>query len=314
LIFSTDFTGGNLAFPVYDLVAGAGGLLGLAYPNGAIAVFDQGAKPRVFGSSSFVFDDPSATFHIAFDGSGSKLYLTDAGDVATFTLSTGSLQQSSDVSNFTYGPCPSIRYSGALIYLGTGDVIDAENSVRVGQFRGIPSQTCLNDYIGSNYVFPDPASARVYFFAGDSVYAFDMNSYALLGSFKIPGIGFPLGIAKYGDAGVAINDLDGGLYFIDLSAITQNTSCSYGIDSTRLVFFQEGGSGVVNVTAGANCPWSVHGIPNWVKPTSASNGVGSGTLSFDVLPNSSSASRVQTMGVAGFSFTIDQTVHHQRRP
>ncbi len=45
------------------------------------------------------------------------------------------------------------------------------------------------------------------------------------------------------------------------------------------------GSGTVQVTAPATCPWSVSGLPSWISATSASSGTGNGSFSFNVAAN-----------------------------
>ncbi|MBV8467136.1 MAG: hypothetical protein JO218_14440 [Burkholderiales bacterium] len=68
-----------------------------------------------------------------------------------------------------------------------------------------------------------------------------------------------------------------------------------------------GGSGVISVTANAGCGWQVTGVPWWVTLTSASQGIGSGTVTFTVGSNeNTSATRNATMQIGQDSFYIFQ--------
>ncbi len=64
-----------------------------------------------------------------------------------------------------------------------------------------------------------------------------------------------------------------------------NTSEIYDPAADVFNYTAAAGSGVVQVTAPATCPWSVSGLPSWITATSASSGTGNGRFSFNVAAN-----------------------------
>src|SRR5262249_7727348 len=71
-------------------------------------------------------------------------------------------------------------------------------------------------------------------------------------------------------------------------------------------FSSSGGTGTINfITPASNCSWTVGAVSPWISLTSPSSGIGNGTVTFRVLPNTGPA-RSATITVAGFSFTIEQ--------
>jgi hypothetical protein len=194
------------------------------------------------------------------------------------------------------------------VYFATGDVVDPQRAIRIGQFNGVPTQSTLVTGISSNHVFPDPASGRVYFVAGNQLLVYDMFSFALLGSMALPydASDFPLAIVKYSDSGLAINTLSGALYIVRISAIpTTGPNCSYGVSPTGQAFPTTGGGGTLNIAASAGCAWSVSNIPSWVAIVGSTSGVGNASLTYQVPANSGGA-RSDAITVAGFSAAIEQ--------
>jgi len=75
-------------------------------------------------------------------------------------------------------------------------------------------------------------------------------------------------------------------------------SCVYSLSNGGQGFPSQGGSGTITITTAAGCPWTVSNLPAWVTLTSAASGVGSGTVTFAILPNSG--------GDQSGSFTIQE--------
>lgn len=87
--------------------------------------------------------------------------------------------------------------------------------------------------------------------------------------------------------------------------VTQAQGCTYSISPTSRSFGANGGSGSVNVTAPSGCDWTVTSNASWIRVVEY-NGRGDGTVSYDVIPNTSTSQRTGTMTIAGQTFTVTQ--------
>jgi len=93
-----------------------------------------------------------------------------------------------------------------------------------------------------------------------------------------------------------------------IASITQtSTPCSYSISTMSQSFAANGGTGSINVTAPAGCPWTaVSNNPSFITITGGSNGNGNGTVMYSVGVSSSTTIRNGTITVAGITFTVFQ--------
>ncbi|MDX2041846.1 MAG: BACON domain-containing carbohydrate-binding protein [Acidobacteriota bacterium] len=89
--------------------------------------------------------------------------------------------------------------------------------------------------------------------------------------------------------------------------VVKRTLCNYTLSATMASFAEAGGSGSVNVTTTAGCPWTATSNANWITINSGSPGSGNGTLNFTVAANTGLA-RNGTITVAGQTFTVNQSV------
>jgi hypothetical protein len=82
--------------------------------------------------------------------------------------------------------------------------------------------------------------------------------------------------------------------------------CTYVIAPTTANPSAFSGVGSVNVTAGSSCPWTAtSGVP-WITVTAGASGSGNGVVKYSVTANGSTSSRMGTLNIAGFTFTITQ--------
>ena len=83
--------------------------------------------------------------------------------------------------------------------------------------------------------------------------------------------------------------------------------CSYSISPTSQNISATGGPGTpINVVSSrGDCTWSAHSNVSWIAVTSDSNGVGNGSVTFNVAANTGAA-RTGTLSVAGGTFTVSQ--------
>lgn len=87
--------------------------------------------------------------------------------------------------------------------------------------------------------------------------------------------------------------------------ITQLGNCSFSITPQSKSFVSAGGTGSVNVTVSDNCDWAAISNASWITITSGSVGIGSGSVSYSVAPNTG-PTRTGTMIIAGRTFTVTQ--------
>ena len=87
--------------------------------------------------------------------------------------------------------------------------------------------------------------------------------------------------------------------------VTLSDTCVYSISSTVHNFSSKAGNGIVNVTAGGNCGWSVVNNLSWVTVTGGSGGTGNGTVTFEVSSNTG-VTRTGSLLIAGHTFNVRQ--------
>jgi uncharacterized protein (TIGR03437 family) len=222
LTFSDDFTGQGQQLGVWDMCAGADGGLAVSYVGGPVAVFD-GAIPRKHADlNADNLAEFSADYQLACDNTGTKLYGYDQWvstfDVKSWSVSKNGVTPISLTGGLTSSYYTQIRLANGLLYSSNGNLIDAVRSRQIGQYQ-FPN---LNQPLGSA-VYPDQSTGRVYFLFSNQVLVFDMYSYALLGTMKLPPVtGDYLYLVKWSDDGLAFNTDAGELYLKQISAIPIN--------------------------------------------------------------------------------------------
>jgi hypothetical protein len=87
-------------------------------------------------------------------------------------------------------------------------------------------------------------------------------------------------------------------------AFSAYSSCTYSISAPE-DFTSAGGEGQITITVSNGCAWQVASNAPWLTLTSASNSVGSGTVTFSVDSNSG-AYRTGTLTIAGQTVTVQQ--------
>jgi hypothetical protein len=109
---------------------------------------------------------------------------------------------------------------------------------------------------------------------------------------------------------VAVNGTTGSLPdATSLRVVVPNTGsgppCGYTLSSDGQAFTAQGGTGMITITTGAGCPWTVGTPPGGVAFTSATSGTGSGAVTFQVFANGG-GDRSGSFTIAGRTFTIEQ--------
>lgn len=91
-----------------------------------------------------------------------------------------------------------------------------------------------------------------------------------------------------------------------LSVVTQ-AGCSFSISPTSRNVDHNINNGSVTVTTGGGCSWVASSNDAWISITSQGSGTGNGTTNYSVTANTSQASRIGTVSIAGQLFTITQS-------
>ncbi len=82
--------------------------------------------------------------------------------------------------------------------------------------------------------------------------------------------------------------------------------CTYKISPTNRVHGCGATNGTVTVTTTNNCPWSVLNTNDWITVTSATEGAGSGTVTYMVEVNPNPTERTGVLLIAGQALTLRQ--------
>ena len=86
------------------------------------------------------------------------------------------------------------------------------------------------------------------------------------------------------------------------------SSCTYTLSPTSASFSESGGTGTVNLTTGAGCPWTVQSSFPWLTPTGSQSGTGAASIQFSVASAAGSpASRSGILYIAGIAFNVNAT-------
>ncbi len=82
-------------------------------------------------------------------------------------------------------------------------------------------------------------------------------------------------------------------------------TCTYTVTPTARSFTGEGGTGSFTVSTQTGCGWSAFENASWVNITSGATGSGTGTVSYQVSPNTGSARSVN-ITAGGKTHTVNQ--------
>ncbi|MBI4905112.1 MAG: BACON domain-containing protein [Acidobacteria bacterium] len=89
--------------------------------------------------------------------------------------------------------------------------------------------------------------------------------------------------------------------------LTQEGSCtSPSLNPTSREVSAAAGSGTINVTTAAGCPWTAGSNANWITIISGASGTGSGAVGYSFQANPSTTARSGTITIGGQTFTLNQ--------
>jgi N-acetylneuraminic acid mutarotase len=105
---------------------------------------------------------------------------------------------------------------------------------------------------------------------------------------------------------ITINGAASGITVFPVTVTLIVTSpCAYTLNPNSQNFTVAGGTGTVNLTAGAGCVWTAVSQASWITITSGGSGSGNGNINFSIASNNGYL-RVGTMKIAGRTFTATQ--------
>jgi C1A family cysteine protease len=114
----------------------------------------------------------------------------------------------------------------------------------------------------------------------------------------------------WGESGyfkIAYSELGTVVGFGDYTLAYTGSVCSFSIYPSSQSFSASGGTGSVSVATSAGCAWSVSNSASWITITAGSSGVGAGTVTYAVAPNSADDSRSAGLTIAGQPFTVHES-------
>lgn len=89
--------------------------------------------------------------------------------------------------------------------------------------------------------------------------------------------------------------------------VNQAGVCSYSITPTSQTFDKKARTGLtVTVQTVVGCPWTATSNTSWITIQNGGSGSGDGQVTYSITQNSTSASRVGTLTIAGLTFTVTQ--------
>jgi len=191
-----------------SVLAVARGIFNVGSPQG-VAIFDDGVRRANIGTTG-----SDAVDSIAFSASASKLYGTGPSTgLQTMTIDGSGVTVNSTIS---LGSGTRIQFGNGLIYTSSGQVINPDTNTLLGTFA-----------VGfSSHAFKiDTSVGRAYYLIDDfgtfTLKAFDLNTFALVGSLTISNVSFlpgPTPLLRWGANGLALHT-DKELILIQTSLI-----------------------------------------------------------------------------------------------
>lgn len=97
-----------------------------------------------------------------------------------------------------------------------------------------------------------------------------------------------------------------GQSFIIRQAGTAGGDCRGTISPTNESISVGGGTGSVDIAIAPQCIWSAVSNASWITVTSQNSGIGPGTVTYSVAPNTGGGTRKGTIRIAGQTFSIKQ--------
>jgi hypothetical protein len=189
-----------------SVLAVARTFINVSAPAG-VAIFDNGVRrPNVAGGNS------DGSNSLAFSASASKLYGADFSGFQTMIIDASGVSVRSTSS---LAANARIKFSNGLVFTSSGQVINPEINSLLGTLAA-----------DSQAFVPDAAAGRAYYLTSGpssttlTLKAFDVNTFALLGSIDIGSVvGSPTSLVRWGANGLAFRTTGNQLFIIQTSLI-----------------------------------------------------------------------------------------------
>ena len=117
-----------------------------------------------------------------------------------------------------------------------------------------------------------------------------------LGAWPLPGVECDARVTAVGADGTSTSDPSNTFIY----------ECTFRLSTTSDSVAASGGSGMVELAAGALCGWSASSSTSWITITSGTSDVGTGWVGYTVAPNTSPSTRSGTLTIAGLTYTVTQ--------
>ena len=165
-------------------------------------------------------------------------------------------------------------------------VVAASGQPVVARYEFLVYQAgALDPYLRVNLGKPAPQA--------DGVIRTDFRG--LVPVWPLPNVRSESRIAAYGPDGYVFSPVSNSFTY----------ACSFALSATDQSFAAAGGTGTVQMTAGAPCGWAVSSAASWITPTAAT-GAGSAAVSFTVAAHTGTTDRTGTLTIGPQTLTILQ--------
>lgn len=198
-----------------DLLAVARYRPGISPPGAGVAIFKNGVQLPLTGPGH----SAGANF-LAFSSSPTTLY-GGGYDEGLRTMAVNDNGVIDNTGNGTSFAVRGLKFENSLVFTSTGQIINPATKALLGT---IPN-------ISTGAFVPDTATGRVLYAVKENytdvvIKAFDINTFAQIGSLTVPNVGydtFPTSLIRYGTNGLAMRTSNNQLYFIQTALLpTEN--------------------------------------------------------------------------------------------
>jgi hypothetical protein len=198
-----------------DLLAVSRVIPGTSPPGAGVAIYKNGVRLPLTGPSH-----SGASNFIAFSTSAATLY-GGGYDEGLRTMTVGENGVTNVTGNGTPFQVRKLKFENNLVFTSTGQIINPVTRTLLGTCPGVNTDAFV----------PDTATGRVLYavkenYTDVTIKAFDINTFAQIGSLTVPNVGydtFPTTLVRYGTNGLAMRTSDNKLYFIQTALLpTEN--------------------------------------------------------------------------------------------
>lgn len=252
---------------------------------------------------------PSATSFLSSGGSGTVTVTTDTGcswtatsSAAWLTITTGSSGSGSGTVSFTVAANPAASTRSTTLTVG---------GQTIGITQAAAAAVCSYTATASATSFPSPGgngTVAVTTGTGCSWTAISGATWLTITSGSSGSGGgtvlFTVSANTTTSSRTANIVIAGQIIPITQSAAS--SACTVSLSASSATFHSPGGTGTLFITTGSGCTWTATSSSSWIVITGGSGGTGSGTITYQVSANATSATRTGNLTIGNATFQVTQ--------